>query len=118
MKCQHCLERMTFLLEVLQAVRDALGSDLLLGVRISDDLVEYSIDYQDSVSMAPVLEATGLLDYINVWISAFPDPAATRSHWPPYYHEPREFSERPAGIKKLVNLPVIGAGRINTPCSR
>ena len=108
-------DRMTFLYEVLQAARQALGPDLLLGVRISDDLVEYSIDYEDSMEMAPLLERTGLLDYINVWISAFPDPAATRSHWPPYYHEPGEFVERPAGIKALVDLPVIGIGRINTP---
>ena len=108
-------QRMTFLYEVLQAARAALGPDLLLGVRISDDLVEYSIDYQDLQTMAPLLEATGLLDYINVWISAFPDTAATRSHWPTYYHQPGEFAHRPAGIKELVKLPVIGIGRINSP---
>ena len=108
-------QRMTFLYEVLRAVRHALGPDLLLGVRISDDLVEYSIDYQDLQTMAPLLEATGLLDYINVWISAFPDAAATRSHWPTYYHQPGEFAHRPQGIKELVNLPVIGIGRINSP---
>ena len=108
-------ERMTFLYEVLRAVREALGPDLLLGVRLSDDLVTYSIDYEDSKTMAPLLEATGLLDYVNVWISAFPDGAATRAHWPPYYHHPGEFAERPAGIKELVGLPVIGVGRINTP---
>lgn len=108
-------ERMTFLYEVLQEVRHALGPDLLLGVRLSDDLVEYSIDYEDSKTIAPLLEATGLLDYINVWISAFPDVSATRSHWPPYYYAPGAFAERPAGIKQLVKLPVIGIGRINTP---
>ena len=108
-------ERITFLEEVLCAVRDALGADLILGVRISDDLVDYSINYEDSKTMAPLLEALGLLDYINVWISAFPDAGATRAHWPPYYHAPGEFADRPAGIKELVNLPVIGIGRINTP---
>ena len=81
-------ERMTFAYEVLRATRSALGPDLLLGVRISDDLVDYSINYEDSKTIVPLLEATGLLDYINVWIGAFPDTAATRGHWPPYYHEP------------------------------
>ncbi len=108
-------DRMTFLYEVLGAARDALGPDLILGVRISDDLVGYSIDYEDLKTIAPRLEATGLLDYINVWVSAFPDEAATRSHWPPYYYAPGEFAWRPAGIKELVGLPVIGIGRINTP---
>ncbi len=50
-------DRMTFLYEVLRAMRAALGPDLLLGVRISDDLVSYSIDYEDSKTIAP-LEAT------------------------------------------------------------
>ena len=108
-------DRMTFLYEVLGAARDALGPELILGVRISDDLVGYSIDYEDLKTIAPRLEATGLLDYINVWVSAFPDEAATRSHWPPYYYAPGEFAWRPAGIKELVDLPVIGIGRINTP---
>ena len=108
-------ERMTFLMEVLRAVRDALGPDLLLGVRLSDDLVSYSIDYEDSKTIAPLLDASGLLNYINIWIGAFPDSRATRAHWPPYYHAPGEFVERPAGIKALVSLPVIGIGRINNP---
>ena len=108
-------ERMTFLYEVLRAIRSALGPDLLLGVRISDDLVSYSIDYEDSKTMAPLLEATGTLDYINVWLGHTLDNASFRAHWPPYYHAPGEFAERPAGIKQLVSLPVIGIGRIDTP---
>ncbi len=108
-------ERMVFLYEVLRAMRAALGPDLLLGVRISDDLVHYSIDYEDSKTMAPLLEATGLVDYLNVWIGHTLDNASFRAHWPPYYHAPGEFAERPAGIKQLVRLPVIGIGRINTP---
>ena len=108
-------ERMTFLFEVLRAMRAALGPGLLLGVRISDDLVDYSIDYEDSKTMAPLLDATGLLDYINVWLGHSLDDASFRAHWPPYYHAPGEFAERPAGIKQLVSLPVIGIGRINTP---
>ncbi|MFQ5934514.1 MAG: hypothetical protein ACE5KI_07725, partial [Dehalococcoidia bacterium] len=108
-------ERMTFLYEVLQIVREALGPELLLGVRLIDDLVDYSIDYEDSKIIAPLLEATGLLDYINIWISAFPDEGASRPHWPSYYHTPGQFANRPAGIKELVKLPVVGIGRINEP---
>ena len=109
------VERMTFLFEVLRAMREALGSELLLGVRINDDLVSYSIDYEDSKTLAPLLEGTGLLDYINVWVGHLLDNASFRAHWPPYYNAPGEFAELPAGIKQLVSLPVIGAGRINTP---
>jgi 2,4-dienoyl-CoA reductase-like NADH-dependent reductase (Old Yellow Enzyme family)/thioredoxin reductase len=109
------VERMTFLYEVLRAMREALGPELLLGVRIYDDLVSYSIDYEDGKTISPLLEATGLLDYMNVWIGHIMNNASFRAHWPSYYHAPGEFAERPAGIKQLVSLPVIGAGRINTP---
>jgi NADPH-dependent 2,4-dienoyl-CoA reductase/sulfur reductase-like enzyme len=106
---------MTFLMEVLQAVRDAVGPDLLLGVRLADGLADYNIDYEDSKTIAPLLDASGLLDYINIWVGTVLDGRAFRPHWPPYYHAPGEFAERPAGIKQLVNLPVIGIGRINSP---
>ena len=108
-------ERMTFLMEVLRAVRDAVGPDLLLGVRLSDDLVDYSIDYEDSKTIATLLDGSGLLDYVNIWLGAFGHGRSHRSHWPAYYHAPGEFADRPAGIKELVSLPVIGIGRINTP---
>ena len=108
-------ERMRFLMEVLRAVRNALGPDLLMGVRIYDDLVNYSIDYEDIKIISQLLDASGLLNYLNIWIGITADETSVRSHVPPYYHAPGEFAERPAGIKELVSLPVIGIGRINTP---
>ena len=108
-------ERMTFLMEVLRASRDALGPDLLLGVRLYDDLVSYSIDYDDLKTISQLLDASGLLDYLNVWIGIQPGERTVRYHVPPYYHAPGEFAWRPRGIKELVDLPVIGIGRINSP---
>ena len=108
-------ERMTFLMEVLRGVRDALGPDLLLGVRLYDDLVDYSIVYEDLKTIAQLLDASGLLNYLNIWIGSMPGERSIRNHVPPYYHAPGEFAWRPAGIKELVSLPVIGIGRINTP---
>ena len=108
-------ERATFMNEVLQVVRDALGPDLLLGVRLYDDLVDYSIDYDDGKAIARMLDASGLLDYLNIWIGNMANEVSNRYHVPPYYTQPAEFVWRAEEIKKLVNLPVIGVGRINTP---
>jgi 2,4-dienoyl-CoA reductase-like NADH-dependent reductase (Old Yellow Enzyme family)/thioredoxin reductase len=108
-------ERMTFLMEVLRATRNALGPDLLMGVRLYDDLVSYSIVYEDLKTIAQLLDSSGLLNYLNIWIGSMPGERSIRHHVPPYYHGPGEFAWRPEGIKELVNLPVIGIGRINTP---
>ena len=108
-------ERSTFLMEVLRVVRDALGPDLLLGVRLYDDVVNYSIVYEDLKTLAQLLDASGLLTYLNIWMGSGPGEVTIRHHVPPYYHAPGEFAWRPEGIKELVSLPVIGIGRINTP---
>ena len=108
-------ERMTFLMEVLRAVRNALGPDLLMGVRIYDDLVSYSIDYEDIKVISQLLDASGLLNYLNIWVGINVGERTVRHHVPPYYHAPGESAWRAEGIKELVSLPVIGIGRINTP---
>ena len=108
-------ERTTFMMEVLHRVREALGPDLLLGVRLYDDIVEYSIGYEDIKTISQLLDASGLLDYLNMWIGSMPGERSIRHHVPPYYHAPGEFAWRPEGIKELVSLPVIGIGRINNP---
>ena len=110
-------ERMTFLYETIEAVRKALGPDLLLGVRMYDDLVDYSLDLDDLKFMAPLLESTGMLDYFNVWLGVVPDLRSGRVHWGPHYYEPGQFAYLAAGVKEVVSLPVIGVGRIDSPAT-
>ncbi|MCH8090680.1 MAG: FAD-dependent oxidoreductase [Chloroflexi bacterium] len=108
-------ERMVFLYEVIDEVRNELGPDLILGLRLYDDLVDYSLGLDDLKVIAPLVEATGKIDYLNVWQGAIPDPKSFADHWPAHYREPGEFAYKAGEIKKLVNLPVIGAGRIDSP---
>ena len=88
---------------------------LLLGVRLYDDMVSYSLDYEDLKTIAQLLDASGLVDYINSWVGSVPGEPSIRHHVPPYYHGAGDSAWRAEGIKDLVNVPVIGIGRINTP---
>ncbi|MEE9247408.1 MAG: FAD-dependent oxidoreductase, partial [Dehalococcoidia bacterium] len=108
-------ERMTFLYEVLEVVRKALGPDLILGVRLYDDLEDYGLRLDDLRKVAPLLEATGQVDYFNAWQGIVPAPRSGRAHWPSYYYEPGQFAYLAAGIREVVSVPVIGAGRIDSP---
>jgi mycofactocin system FadH/OYE family oxidoreductase 2 len=59
--------RLRFVREVIAACREALGPDLILGIRISgDEFVEGGLSIDEMDDIAPLLEATGALDYLNV----------------------------------------------------
>jgi 2,4-dienoyl-CoA reductase-like NADH-dependent reductase (Old Yellow Enzyme family)/thioredoxin reductase len=108
-------ERMTFLREVLDAMRSELGSDRLLGVRMYDDLADWSMQLGDYVELAKRLEQDGVIDYLNMWHAVTSIPRQGRMHWPSYYYEPGAFVGLSAAIKSAVTLPVVGSGRMDSP---
>ncbi|MFC1914399.1 FAD-dependent oxidoreductase [Chloroflexota bacterium] len=109
--------RMRFLLEIIDVVRDSIGPDLALGIRFSaDEYIDnawwtknkgYNLD--DAKEIAKRLEATGKVDYLH------PCGGGGISHSPPMEYPPGTFVYLAAGIKEAVNLPVCCDGRINDP---
>ena len=108
-------ERMTFLNEIIDAVRDGLGPERLLGIRFYDDLVDYSLGLEDYKRIAPLIEAVGKVDYFNMWRGIVPSLRSGREHWPSHYYKPGAFAYLPAGLKEATTLPVVGTGRIDSP---
>ncbi len=106
--------RARLLLEIVAAVRRAIGPRLALGVRIcGDELIEGGTTIDDAVEIARLVEACGHVDYINTSIgvataSLFMIEASM--HIPPGYA-----MFIPSAIRKVVDLPVIGVGRFKDP---
>jgi mycofactocin system FadH/OYE family oxidoreductase 2 len=106
--------RCRLMIEIVAAVRRAIGSELALGVRIcGDELIEGGTTIDDAVEVARLVEATGHVDYINTSIgvataSLFMIEASM--HIPPGYA-----LFIPSAIRKAVELPVIGVGRFKDP---
>lgn len=102
--------RARILMEIVAAVRAAIGSDLALGVRIcGDELIEGGTTIDDAVEVARMVEASGHVDYINTSIgvataSLFMIEASM--HIPPGYA-----MFIPSAIREVVDLPVVGVGR-------
>ena len=80
-----------------------------------DDMVEYSMQLGDYVELAKFFEKDGIVDYLNMWHAIVPSPRQGRMHWPSYYYTPGAFVHLPEAIKAAVNLPVVGAGRMDSP---
>ncbi|MHB8457471.1 MAG: mycofactocin system FadH/OYE family oxidoreductase 2, partial [Acidimicrobiales bacterium] len=106
--------RARLLLELLAAVRDAIGPGLALGVRLcGDELVEGGTTIGEAVAVAQMVERQGCADYINTSIgvaTATLFMIEASMHVPPGYA-----SFIPSAIRSAVTLPVVGVGRFKDP---
>ncbi len=105
--------RMRFPLEVVTAVRDAVGADFTVGVRLcADEMIPGGLTLEDAKQVAQRLEATGDLDYFNLTLATFYNLYLVGGpmHLPLGYAVPLA-----AGIKGATTLPVFATGRINDP---
>ena len=106
--------RARLLLELVGAVRAAIGPDCALGVRLcGDELIEGGTDISDAVEVAAMVDATGLVDYVNTSIgvataSLFMIEASMQV--PPGYA-----SYVSSAIRDAVTVPVVGVGRFKDP---
>jgi NADPH-dependent 2,4-dienoyl-CoA reductase/sulfur reductase-like enzyme len=97
--------RIRFTLEVIDAVRAAVGSDFAVGIRVTPDQFTvggYNLD--DMKTMASIINRTGKVDYIMV------GPGIPVMYFPPGY-----LVYQAAALKEVVDIPVIASGRINDP---
>ena len=101
--------RLRFLMEINDAVREAVGPDFTVGVRlVGDEMMAGGLTLDDAKVIAQKLEASGKVDYLSVC-------AGLPGHVPPMYFPLGCFVYLAAAMKEVVDLPVICHGRINDP---
>jgi 2,4-dienoyl-CoA reductase (NADPH2) len=107
--------RLRFSLEVVDAVRDAVGPDRIVGMRIpGDEQTEGGLTLADMTAIAKRLAATGKLDYLNVIAGSNSDRLMRWEHWPPTPAPHGLFVHLAAAIKAVVpihRLQWAGHGR-------
>src|SRR5262250_3366009 len=106
--------RARILLEIVDAVREAIGPDRALGVRIcGDELIEGGSTLAEAVEVARIVAATGQVDYINTSIGV---ATATLFMIEASMSIPPGYALYIANaMRQAVKLPVIGVGRIKDP---
>jgi 2,4-dienoyl-CoA reductase-like NADH-dependent reductase (Old Yellow Enzyme family) len=106
-------KRMRLSIEVLEALREAMGPGAPLGIRICLDEYTpfgYGLDY--GLRMAAAFEATGIVDYFNC------DAGTFSSFWmeiPPAAVAQGFFRPLNQELKRASDLPVVAFGRIKDP---
>jgi 2,4-dienoyl-CoA reductase-like NADH-dependent reductase (Old Yellow Enzyme family)/thioredoxin reductase len=105
--------RWRFLVEVLRAVKSAVGRKLAVGVKINGDdfLVKDGWTLADARALAPVLQAEGA-DYLSITAGVM---GGTRLTVPPLYEKQGCFTDLAAAVRREVSIPVATIGRIKNP---
>jgi len=108
--------RMRFGLEVLKAVRKEVGNDFCVGLRIcGDEFHPDGLSHEDMKQIAKYYSDTGMLDFIGVIGSGCDTHNTLANVIPNMTFPPEPFLHLAAGIKDVVNVPVLHAQNIKDP---
>ncbi|MGC0365304.1 mycofactocin system FadH/OYE family oxidoreductase 2 [Rhodococcus sp. 27YEA15] len=106
--------RALFLREVLRTLREAIGPDRILGVRLTGyEGTRGGIELPDALVTARLVEADGCVDYVNTAIGM---ATQTLHLIEASMASPLGYANFiPSSIKDVIDLPVVGVGRFKTP---
>ena len=108
--------RMRFLREIIASVRDNIGPNTVLGLRISaDELQEEGNSPDELLEVCRLVGNEGALDYLNVIAGSMIGLKGSIHVVPPMNIEAGYLAPHTEAVKKLVPIPVFVAGRINQP---
>jgi 2,4-dienoyl-CoA reductase-like NADH-dependent reductase (Old Yellow Enzyme family)/thioredoxin reductase len=109
-------KRLRFALEVVSAVREAVGPERILGLRIpGEEGVAGGLTRDDMRTIAARLAETGQLDYLNVIVGTNYSRMQRMAHWGPTPLAHGVYVPLAANIKQAVGIPVFAAGRVTEP---
>ncbi len=105
--------RLRFTFEVLESIRDAVGNDLLVGIRLIGDEQQFGgLTPGESAEIALILAECGLLDFLNITSSSLATESGLSKAIPPSGTPLMPFVPLAAAIKASVDIPVLHATRI------
>ncbi len=108
--------RMRFMREVIASVRNHVGDDMVVGMRISaDELEDGGNDPGEILEVCRLVGNEGGLDYLNVIAGSMVGLSGGIHVVPPMNIETGYLAPHAETLKKLVSVPIFVAGRINQP---
>jgi NADPH-dependent 2,4-dienoyl-CoA reductase/sulfur reductase-like enzyme len=105
--------RMRFGIEVLEAIRGAVGDEFVVGMRMSgDELLAEGLSHEDCVAIAAEYARRGLVDFLNVLGGQARDHIAHAISLPNMAFPVAPFLYLASAIKREVDVPVFHAQRV------
>jgi hypothetical protein len=102
--------RLRFPLEVIAAVRKSVDADFVVGLKFSaEEGVPGGLTLDQTVTIVPLLESTGRLDYFLISVGGFGN---IESIHPTTHYAISPFIHCAAAVKQVSRLPVMAVGKI------
>ena len=102
--------RMRFGIQVLNAVRDAVGADFCVGLRMcADEFHDDGLDPETLKNIAQIMSESGLIDFISVIGSGADTHNKVANCMPSMALPPEPFVHLAAGIKSVSKVPILHA---------
>lgn len=107
--------RARFPMMVLQRIRDRVGKDFIMEIRVSGcELMPGGMEVEEVAEFCRMAEKAGLADVIQVSQGVYREPVLSRE-FSSMFHEPACNSMDAKYIKERVGVPVSVVGGINSP---
>lgn len=108
--------RIRFGLQVFEAIREEVGRDFCVGLRMcGDEFHEDGLNHEDLKEIAQAYSASGLVDFISVVGSGADTHNTIANVIPNMAYPPEPFLHLAAGIKEVVDVSVMHAQNIKDP---
>ena len=105
--------RMNFASQIIESIRQEVGKDWTVGMRISgDEMTEDGYTSEDFERMVPILTAGNQLNYLSVSVGTYRSKDTVIA---PMYYPGGSFVYLSAIAKEVLDIPVVCIGRINDP---
>jgi 2,4-dienoyl-CoA reductase-like NADH-dependent reductase (Old Yellow Enzyme family)/thioredoxin reductase len=104
--------RARLICEIVEAVREAVGNSMTVGVRLNGaDLLEGGVTLDDTILHARLLAERG----VDVFHISGGTPDVFDREFPSGFEDPGCYRGFARAVRQATGLPVIAVGRINTP---
>lgn len=105
--------RARFPLSLLKAVREAMGKDFILEIRVSgDECMENGMGIEETVAFCKM--AQEYVDLIHMSVGVYRNPILS-GEFSSLFHPHGLNADMAEAVKKAVNVPVVVVGGINNP---
>ena len=105
--------RLRLTLEVLEAIRDRVGDEFVIGIRVTgDELSAGGLSAKEGIEVAKLLEASGMVDFLNILNGAPYDDLGLAGWVAPMGNPSPDDLTIVGNIRAAVSLAVFHAGGI------